>query len=163
MNNFGGRSKAVLSTLHKDLQKILLLALSRSNVDFGLHEGARTIETQQQYYNEGKSRINPSEYPSPEALAEKAKHIVVNGSGMYELSRAVDLHAAEKYEGKSLAWDDTHLSYIAGVIVSCGKELYTKGEISHLVRWGGDWDNDGVIALDHRLKDLPHFELVKPA
>ena len=160
MSIFGTRSTEVVNTLHPDLKKVMELAIKRTVVDFGLHEGARTVETQQKYYDDGKSRVNPSSYPNKEELAKKGKHITIPGHSVYGLSRAVDLHATEKHNGKSLAWDDVHLAMIAGVVISCAKELLEKGEITHTVRWGGDWDSDGVIALDHKLKDLPHFELM---
>ena len=160
MYKFGSRSILCLSSVHLDLQKIAVLAISRTNVDFGIHQGERTIDQQQQYFNNGKSKINPQSYPSPEALAEKAKHITIKDHPKYKLSRAIDIHVSEKYNGKSLAWDEVHLSYIAGVLISCAKELLNKGEITHSLRWGGDWDSDGVIGLDHSLRDLPHFELV---
>lgn len=162
MNRFGSRSLNVLKGLHPDLRKVMELAIQRSNVDFGLHEGARTVETQQEYFDNGKSKVNPKAYSSVEELAEKGKHIVIAGHPQYEYSRAVDLHSAESHNGKSLAWDTVHLSFIAGVITSCAKELYEKGEITHIVRWGLDWDRDGVIGLDQALDDGPHFELIKP-
>ena len=162
MATFGKRSNEIKSTLHHDLSRVLDLAIDRSPVDFGLHDGARLVETQQKYFNDGKSRIDPSSYPNIEDLAIKAKHIVIEGHPVFGKSRAVDLHASENHNGNSLAWDDIHISMIAGVIVSCAKELFDAGEISHLIRWGGDWDSDGVIALDQRLKDFPHFELIKP-
>ena len=160
MSVFGSTSKKVLDTLHPDLVKILELAIKRSPVDFGLHAGARTVEKQQEYYDTGKSRVNPKAYPSEEDLAKKGKHITIPGHPVYGLSRAVDLHVSEKHNGKSLAWDDTHLAMVAGVIVSCAKELLEKSEVTHKIRWGGDWSMDGVIALDQKLKDLPHFELL---
>lgn len=162
MNVYGSRSKAVLETLHPDLQKIMNLAIQRSYTDFGLHEGGRTVEKQLEYYQNGKSRIDPRKYPTIYALAEAAKHIIIPESEEYSKSRAVDIHIAERYNTKKLTWDNVHFARVAGVIESCAQELYEKGEISHLVRWGNDWDSDGVIGLDHKLKDSPHIELVKP-
>lgn len=164
MNNYkyGRRSLAVIETLHPDLQKICHLAIKRSYSDISLHEGARLVSEQQEYFDNGKSKINPKDYPSIESLAEKAKHIVIPNHPDFDKSRALDFHVAEKYKGKSLAWNDTHLAYIAGVFISCAQELYEKGEITHILRWGGDWDSDGIIGLDHTLRDFPHLELIKP-
>jgi hypothetical protein len=39
--------------------------------------------------------------------------------------------------------------------------LYEKGEISHKLRLGVDWDGDGDIK-EHSFFDGPHIELVKP-
>ena len=162
MNVLGKRSIAERDTCHADLQKVIDLAIKRSDVDFGLHQGARTVSEQQTYFDNGKSGINPKKYSTTEDLCRVAKHIVIPGHPKYGKSRAIDLHCSEKYNGKSYTWDGNHLSYIAGVFTSCAKELYEKGEISHIVRWGGDWDSDGIIGYDHKLKDFPHLELIKP-
>ena len=160
--NYGSKSNEQLLTCHKDLQKVFNLVIKRTAVDFGIHEGGRTVAKQQEYFDDGKSRVNPSSYPSEEALAKKGNHIVIEGHEIYGKSRALDLHVTERFNGKSLAWDDVHLAMVAGVVISCAQELYEKGEIEHLIRWGGNWDSDGIIALDQRLKDMPHFELIKP-
>ena len=54
MSNFewSTRSKAVLETLHPDLQKIANLAIQRTTVDIVLVEGARTIASQRAYYRD---------------------------------------------------------------------------------------------------------------
>ena len=161
MNVYGKRSIEVKEQAHIDLQKVLDLMIVRSNVDVGLHQSSRTVDEQREYFNEGKSRINPDAYSSLEELCEKAKHITIPNHPKYGKARAVDLHIAEKYKGKSLTWDMIHLSYVAGVMISCAKELYEKGEITHLVRWGGDWNSNGVLLLDQKLKDGPHFELIE--
>lgn len=150
MSTFGQKSSANLSTCHRDLQKILRVAILKCPVDFGIHEGQRSVEKQLEYFLAGKSRIDPR---IPEQKA-KGKHLC-------EPSEAVDIHVAERHNGKSLAWDDVHLGFLGGYLISTSHSLYEKGEVEHVLRWGGDWDNDGVIALDHRLKDLPHFELIK--
>lgn len=161
-NSWGQRSLNHRKQCHVDLQKILDLTLKRSAVDFFLYESARTIATQRKYFKEGASGINPDAYTSESALCAVAKHIVIPEHPFYELSRAVDLGVAEKHNDKKLTFNAIHLSYIAGVMKSVAQELYDSGEIEHIIRWGGDWDNDGVIALDQKLKDLVHFELIKP-
>ncbi len=159
-NIYGTRSKAVKRTLHRDLEKICDLAIVRSPVDFGLHAGGRTVAKQQEYYDKGKSKINPRRYASVKQLLKVAKHVI---DGKYRLkSEAVDFHISEKLQGKSLTWDIAHLSLVVGVFFSCAQELYEKGEISHLIRWGGDWDGDGVILYDQSFDDGPHIELIKP-
>jgi peptidoglycan L-alanyl-D-glutamate endopeptidase CwlK len=161
-NVFGTKSQKVKNELHADLAWVLDIAIRRSKVDFGLYYGSRTIADQMQYFQEGKSKINPGRYKNLEDLCEVAKHITIKNHPLYSKSRAVDLLVAEKYKGKKLTWDSIHLSYIAGVIQSVAQELYEMGEIKHVVRWGGDWNQNGVIALDQSLDDLVHFELVKP-
>ena len=65
-------------------------------------------------------------------------------------SLAGDIYA---WVGKA-SWDKNHLILIAGVILSCADELGTP------LRWGGNWDGDGVIISDQNFIDLPHFELL---
>ena len=160
MNKFSKGSLDKLDQAHKDLKLILLLALKRSDVDFGIIQTSRTIEQQQEYYDNGKSSINPSKYASPEDLAKKANHIVIPGHPIYGKSRAADIKIAEKC-GKWLTFDVTHLSHVAGIIQCCAKELFEKGLVDHIIRWGGDWNRNGVIALDQKLDDYPHVELLK--
>lgn len=160
MYRYGRRSLEVLETLHPDLQKILMLVIQRTPTDIGLHEGARPIDKQRQYFKDGASRINPDAYSSIDELCQVAKHITIAGHELYDKSRAVDFHISEKHVGKTLTWDDLHFGVVIGVAMSCAKELLEKGEITHKLRTGGDWDGDGVFVYDQRLKDLPHLELV---
>jgi peptidoglycan LD-endopeptidase CwlK len=140
--SFSKMSLSKLETCHEDLQKIMKEAISRSVVDFGISEGQRNLARQHELYKKGLSRIDG-----------------INRLGKHNLtpSMAVDVYAFVQGRGN---WDDAHLGYLAGVIIQVAKELLDKGEISHKLRWGGDWDSDGVIAIDHSLKDLPHYELI---
>jgi hypothetical protein len=164
MSNFqwSTRSKAVLETLHPDLQKIMNLAILRTNVDIVLVEGARTIATQRDYFKDGLSKINPDAYESEAALCKVAKHITITEHPLYEYSRAVDFCAYAFYEGKNLSYDMTHLVYISTVIEQCAKSLYAKGVIDHLIRTGINWNLNGILAVDQSFLDAPHVELYKP-
>ena len=55
---FGERSLGKLETCHKDLQKIMKLAISRSLIDFGISEGHRSIERQNLLFRQKKSKID---------------------------------------------------------------------------------------------------------
>ncbi|CAL2106367.1 peptidoglycan LD-endopeptidase CwlK [Tenacibaculum sp. 190524A02b] len=146
---FGENSTRKLATCHSDLQKILRLAISRSKVDFGVSEGYRSKERQYQLYLQGKSKIDGYE--------KEGKH-------NKKPSEAVDIFAyhPDLSTRRKLAYDKTTLSYIAGLIDSCAKELYDSGQISNQIRWGANWDSDGVIDYDQNFDDYPHFELIKP-
>lgn len=146
MGQFGKTSAARLETCHSDLQKIMKLAVSRSRVDFGVSEGARPLERQQQLFREGKSKID--------GINKKGKHNLTP-------SEACDIYVYHPdYETrKKLVYDVGSLCYIAGVVISCAAELLAAGEIQHSIRWGGNWDRDGVILHDQSFDDLPHFEL----
>lgn len=144
---FGNRSKEKLATCHDDLQKIMNLAISRSKVDFGVSEGHRTVGRQKQLFDEGKSKIDGTN--------KLGKH-------NYNPSLAVDIYAYHNdiETRRKIAYDKITLAYIGGVIDSCAQELYNIGEISHAIRWGANWDSDGVIDYDQSFDDFPHFELI---
>ena len=146
---FGNNSTHKLTTCHKDLQKIMHLVISRSKVDFGISEGHRSTERQYQLFHEGKSKID--------GQTRLGKH-------NHSPSLAVDIfgYHTDLATRRKLAYDKTTLSYIAGLVDACANELYEKGVISHLVRWGANWDGDGVIDYDQAFDDFPHFELTKP-
>lgn len=156
------RSRAVLDTLHPDLQKIMNLAIQRTTVDIVLVEGARTISTQKSYYKDGLSKINPDAYESDVALCKVAKHITIDSHPVYKYSRAVDFCAYAFHKGKNLSYDLTHLVYISTVIEQSAKDLYSRGVIDHLIRTGINWDGDSVLVMDQSFLDAPHVELYKP-
>ncbi len=59
-------------------------------------------------------------------------------------------------------WSDRErMTLFAGVVQGVAMALYDEGKIDHLVRWGGNWDNDTEVA-DNSFDDLVHFELYKP-
>jgi peptidoglycan L-alanyl-D-glutamate endopeptidase CwlK len=142
---FGERSIDNLDTAHADLKLIMQEALHRSMVDFGVSEGYRSLERQLKLFKEGKSRID--------GIKKKGKH-------NHFPSLAVDIYAYVP-GNKKLAYDKAHLGYLAGVIMTVADLLLEEGEISHRLRWGGNWDGDGTLLVDQNLKDMPHFELVK--
>lgn len=135
--------------MHPDLQKVFSLAVERSSIDFGISEGYRSIARQGLLFLQGKTKID--------GISKKGKH-------NFNPSLAGDIFAyhPDYPTRKKISYDVAHLSYIAGVIESCAKELYEMGEISHIIRWGGNWDNDGVILYDQNFDDLPHHELKRP-
>ena len=149
MYTFGTRSLTQLESCHPDLQKIFKLAIKRSKVDFGISEGHRTKSRQKELFDKGLSKIDGE---------------LIEGKHNKWPSEAVDIYAYHKDYNtrRKLAYDKVHLTYIAGVIDSCAKELYEKGEVQHLIRWGANWDSDGVIDYDQNFDDFPHHEIIKP-
>lgn len=133
-----------LRECHPDLIKIMNMAILVTDVDFGIAEGQRSIEMQQKYYHEGKSMID--------GITRKSKH-------NYNPSMAVDVYAY--FDGKA-QWDKETMSYLAGIVRASAEILKKDGLITHSIRWGGNWDMDGVVLLDQSFDDRPHFELVKP-
>lgn len=144
MYQFGTTSQRRLATCHQDMRLIMSVAIQRSQVDFGIAEGHRSIARQQQLFKEKKSRVD--------GINKLGKH-------NYNPSLAADVYAW--VNGKA-NWDEKHLAYIGGVVTAVAKELLAQGRISHDIRWGANWDRDGEIITDQDFDDLPHFELVKP-
>jgi peptidoglycan LD-endopeptidase CwlK len=143
---FGNTSKQRLSTCEDYLQKVLNKAISLSKIDFGVAQGQRTVDEQRQYFKEKKSKVNPDAY-TKEQLPLKAFHIV---DEVYNKSGAVDIFA---YVNNKATWDEKHLCYIAGIIMTVDAQMENK------LVWGGNWDGDGEIIYDQSFVDLPHFQV----
>ena len=137
---FSNTSLDRLATCHEDLQLIAKEAIKVSQVDFGIACGHRTKEDQLKAFRGGFSKID--------GITRKGKH-------NYSPSLAFDVYA---WIGKA-SWDVAHLTYIGGVITSTALRLKNEGKISSSVRWGANWDGDGVIITDQSFDDLPHFEI----
>lgn len=142
MYQFSKTSEERLNTCHRDLQLIMQTAIKVTKVDFGIAEGHRPVEKQQQYYREGKSQID--------GINEKGKH-------NYEPSLAVDVYAW--VDGKA-NWEEHNLSYLGGIFEAVAWQLRQERKIEHEIRWGGNWDMDGVIMDDQSFDDLPHIEII---
>ena len=135
---FSNTSNKRLNTCHEDLQIIARKALSLGLVDFGIAEGERTLERQKQLVKEGKSKtLNSKHVNSP--------------------SMAFDVYGW--INGKGSTYKPEHIIFIAGIILAVALDLKAKGEITHSVRWGGNWDRDGEVVTDQSFDDLVHFEL----
>lgn len=150
MFKFGKRSLEKLETCHKDLQKIAKLSINRSMIDFGISEGHRSVARQKELFNSVPPRTKI------DGVKNKSKH-------NERPSMAFDIYAyhPDLETRRKIDFDKIHLSYLGGVIVSCAKELYLRGEITHKVRWGANWNSDGIIDYDQNFDDYPHFELIK--
>ncbi len=144
-NKLSRRSLDNLETCHMDLQKIVALAIQISVVDFIVVEGHRSVQRQNKLFKQGLSKID--------GINRKGKH-------NYTPSKAFDICAYVR-GSKKLAYDVSHLACIGGAITAAAKILLAEGEITHDIRWGANWDNDGEILTDQRFDDLPHFELRK--
>lgn len=153
--SLGKRSKANYDTLHPDLQKVIDLALIVSQVDFTITEGERSAERQQMLFDIGKSKVNPKAY-TPEVLITKGKHIT---NEFRKESWAFDFIACVPGNPK-LIYDKTHLMYLIGVFTACGEILRQRGEITHKIRSGANWDRDGELQYDQSFFDAPHIEII---
>ena len=141
MPQFGKTSASRLSTCHKDIQAIFNEVIK--SLDCSIFCGHRNEAGQLKAFKAKLSQLN---YPD-------SKHNSLP-------SMAVDAGPYFK-ELKNTDWNDAKaFAFFAGYVTSVAEKLYAAGVITHLIRWGGDWDGDGRT-LDQTFQDLPHFELVK--
>lgn len=132
---FSELSDKRLKTCDKRLQSIMYRAIQVTDVDFGIAEGYRTVERQQELFKEGKTKID--------GITAISNHNV-------NPSIAVDIYG---YVNGKADYSVPVMCYLAGLIRACAIELGYK------IRWGGNWDQDGEILTDQNFDDLPHFEL----
>ena len=150
MFQFGNRSKTIISTLHPDLQLICQEVIKI--FDFSAYEGLRTDEKQLEYFLADKSKLDPR---NPNHR-KKAKHLTQRDGYSHALDCApYPIDFSNNYKKRERFY------YMAGIFKSVSNNLFNEGKISHLVRWGGDWDKDNHFD-DQSFDDLPHFEIYKP-
>ena len=144
---FSEKSLKELATVDPQLVKVVVRARAWSRVAFEVSQGARTIDQQREYFAKGASKVNPDAYASKDALYKAAKHVVGPGC---PLSRAVDVFVPGQPGG---SYDKSALCYLAGVMEAAAHSLGVR------IRWGGNWDRDGLLVEPGSFQDLPHFEL----
>lgn len=140
---YSATSQKRLNSCHKDIQ--LIWAELAKLVNTSVFCGHRGQTEQNKAFLDGKSQLK-----WPESKHNALPSMAID-SGPY----FVDLRNTD--------WED-HKAYavFAGYVMCIARQLYAEGKITHLVRWGGDWDMDGRT-LDQTFHDLPHFELYKPS
>lgn len=148
MFKLSNRSEQRLSEVHPDLQKVVRLAISKTQTDFGVLEGLRSATRQKQLVAEGKSKTL---------------------DGRHITGHAVDLGAF--VDGKT-NWDWDHYYVIAEAMRNAAAELGVP------LVWGGVWDKrlntlvDTKKAVESYVQsrkalgrsafiDGPHFELCR--
>ena len=153
MNKWSKRSKDNLKNVHHDLVKVfdhVLLLL-----DITVVCGMRTDKEQADLYAQGRT-LPGKIVTHADGVKKKSKH-----------QRQADgyAHAVDVYpfpiDLSSRYYATVRFYFLAGIVKAVAQDLYDRGEISHLVRWGGDWDRDNVFG-DQSFNDIPHFEIYKP-
>lgn len=142
MFSFGKTSQNRLDTAHKDLQAICNEVIK--HFDFSILEGTRTLAQQQQYFKDGKSKLD--------GVNQKSKHQSLPSLAIDVAPYPIDF----KNEHKAKA----RFYLLAGYFFMASEKLFEDGKISHKLRWGGDWDSDKDFK-DQSFDDLPHFELIE--
>ena len=128
MYKFGKKSKQRLKGVDAKLVNVLNELIKI--MDVTIIEGVRSKEKQQEYFKNGKSKIDG-----------------VTKKGMHQLGKAVDLAPYP------VDWKNTkRFYYMGGMLRGIAKQLNIK------VRQGGDWDSDGKIK-DQTFNDLVHIEI----
>lgn len=107
--SFSAKSIGKLSGVHKDLQRVMLASIVDSPYDFGISEGLRTKERQQELFDSGKSQTM------------RSRHLT---------GHAVDIVLF--IDGKA-NWDFEKYRLVADHIKGKAKELNIP------IVWGGDW------------------------
>lgn len=109
MFKLSNNSKEKLKGVNPLLISVVEKAIELSEVDFGITEGVRSLERQQQLFNEKKSKTM------------KSYHLTGN---------AVDVVA---YVDGKVSWDWGNYEKIAKAFKEAAEELGVK------ITWGGDW------------------------
>jgi len=142
MHKYGRTSQKRLNTCHVDIITIWT-ELSRW-VNTSVLCGHRDEIKQNQAF---KSKNSQLKWPNSKHNAYPSKAI---DSGPYVI------------EIKNVDYDDYKaFAKFAGYVDLIAMQLYQAKKITHLIRWGGDWDMDGRT-VDQTFNDLPHFELYRP-
>jgi len=137
MPKYSQSSQKRLSTCHRDLQTVFNEVIKYYDVTIAC--GHRGEAAQQEAYDDGFSTV---QFPN-------SKHNSIP-------SMATD---AIPYPQK---WSDMDaLQVLGGFVMGVASQLYEQGKITHLIRWGHDWDGDHDYH-DQTFIDAPHFELFKP-
>jgi peptidoglycan LD-endopeptidase CwlK len=137
MYKYGKKSQEHLATLHPDLQKILNIAIKY--YDITILEGVRDIERQEELLRTGMSKTMDS------------KHLKQADGYSHAVDCAIN----------PIDWNDRErFVLLQGFLKGIADMLYDQGQISHRLRLGVDWDNDGNIK-EHSFFDGPHIELIK--
>ena len=141
MPAFSPRSLARLATCDPDLRVLFETVIEER--DCTILCGARGEEEQTETYRTGRSKVS---WPD-------SKHNAGPGAPR-DLADAVDVLPYP------IDWSDRErICLFAGYVLGVAAMLRADGLMDRRVRWGGDWDRDGMT-LDERFFDGPHFELI---
>ena len=161
MYRFSSKSSAKLEQANEDHQRLWPEVIKWTPIDFGISFTYRDPDEQFELYKKGRKLVNGV------WLIEDRKQIVTFKDGYkkqskhnFNPSKAVDVYA---YINGKASWDPMHLAAIGGVVMSVAAQLYKEKEMKHRLRWGFNWDMDGVLVnmdKDESFVDLPHFESV---
>ena len=135
-----------LASCHPMLSKIAIHALELCPYDITIVHGHRGEEVQNALFDRGASQ---KRFPD-------SKHNAIGGDGQPQ-SEAIDF--APWVDG-GIPWDDTHIfAVVAGSFFAAALDLDIRVQ-GRSLRWGGDWDGDGLSKGDQRFFDYGHIEIL---
>ena len=105
----GARSLSRLTGVHPDLVKVVQLAIQKSDLDFAVLEGVRTIDRQRQLFGQGATKTMNSRHLTGHAVDLAP---VINGA---------------------VSWDWPLYHRLAKTVKASAAELGVP------LTWGGDW------------------------
>lgn len=133
MFKLGKRSEERLQGVNPSLVAVVRRAIELSTVDFTVLEGKRTLERQQELFDQGRTK--PGKIVT---WTMKSKHL--DGDAVDLVPFPVDWNDTKKFDA------------IAKAMFAAAAELGVK------LRWGADWDGDGK-PREKGEYDSPHFEI----
>ena len=140
MGYFGRKSRERLNTCHADL--VTLFTAVAEEIDCSVICGHRNEADQEKAFDSGHSKVH---FP--------------HGKHNSNPSTAIDVAPYP------IVWNDLPRFYwFAGWVLAKAEILRNVGEITHKIRWGGNWNGikKGRIDFkDNKFDDLPHFELIQ--
>lgn len=146
MFQFGNRSQATLLTVKPALQKLALTAIALSDIDFGVVQGARTIDQQKRLYGHGRTAVQCQSHGVPPAYARPDLPVVTwtlnsnhIGGNAIDVCPFVDGTYDWDNDGRKGYWPRVHAAFVAASRQT-GIPMY----------WGGEFSTP----------DRPHFSLV---
>lgn len=135
----GPKSLSRLQTVHPLLKEVADGALLVCPYNFTIVHGWRPQRVQDVLFESGASKK-----PWPES-----KHNYMENDK--PMSLAIDIGP---WVNNGIPWKETHIfAVVAGSFMTVAEDLGIQ------LRWGGDWDSDGVTT-DQTLLDWGHLELV---
>lgn len=136
MPSFSPQSNAHLDTCSDDIQRLFRTVVK--DYDCSIWEGHRGKALQNQYLQEGKSRVAWPDGKHND-MPSNAVHVVPYPFPGWDKEKEIEVIRA--------------CYHFAGYVRRVAEEMGIK------IRWGGNWDRDTVMN-DQTWMDLIHYELV---
>lgn len=136
MPSFSVKSKSILATCHPDIQKVMHLAITRT--DFTVLYGTRTEVEQFELFKVGR-KLDKGAWTIVGKVVTNLDGKIKKSKHNHSPSLAVDIAPYP------INWNDiSRFKKLAVIVKQCADELGIK------ITWGGDWK---------RFIDYPHYEI----